>query len=203
MKLSDLFFLQAAARFIRAAKWPLIVTLVLSYPAAIADDTWSKVFMSAISGQLAITLIKLCFYVGLFLLAFAFALRKWPTIFSPIHRIGDIIAGIGFEMSGIAAGVVLGIFSGLAVEYPLPKALLTSSYLAFIFVAISVLLWVAAVAHKEIVPASEIWKGISLSVVAILLASLAGTSLYCETWPEIDGLKLERNEHICNVFHKL
>ena len=201
MKLSARSFKQAALHFIDTAKWPFVITLALGIAAALFGGMPAKVFVSALSGQLAITLFKLAFYVSLFILSIAFLFRRWPALSRPLYATGDVVAGIGFMVAATAAGVAMGLFGGLAFELPVWKALAMSLYLGFLFLAVTAVLWVAATARAVLI--TEVWKGAALSVAAFILAAISLSSLYCETWPEVEGLHLKRDDLACKALKKL
>lgn len=199
MKLSSLTALDAAKTFLATAKWPFLITLVLGIAAALIGGASAKILVSAISGQLAITLFKLSTYFALILLSLAVALRAWPAPSRVAHSAGDIGAGIAFTAAACAAGVSTGLVGGLLVELVWWKALLAAAIVTLQFTQASAVLWVAAVAPRQSLPAHNIWKGVALTIMAFVFSVFSIASLYCERWPEVDGLHLSQDNFACQT----
>lgn len=203
MQLSTLTPLDSAKHFLATAKWPFFVTLVLGMGASLAGGTPAKILVSAFSGQLAITLFKLFTYFALIFLPLAVALRAWPALSRAIHRAGDVVAGLAFIAAAAAAGVSAGLVGGLFIELIWWKALLAAATLALLFVQASVVLWLAAVAPLQSLPVSNIWKGAIATIIAFVVSAFSIASLYCEKWPEVDGLVLSQNRLVCQSLSAL
>lgn len=200
MRLSTLSLQNAARHFVATAKLPFFITLVLSTAGALIKGDLLKVMIAAINGQIAITLLKLAFPIGLVLLALAFAMRHWPSIFRLLHSSGDVIAGIGFIFAAGAAGFAGGLIGGLTVEVGVGVASAQVIYLVFLFSAICSVLWIAAAAPKHVTPVKQVWGAAAFTAIALFISAIGTTSLYCETWIEVETLKLERNNAICKAF---
>ena len=203
MKLSSLTALDAGKTFLVTAKWPFLVTLVLGMGAALIGGAPAKILVSAFSGQLAITLFKLFTYFSLIFLPLAVVLRAWPTLSRAIHSAGDIGAGVAFIAAAGAAGVSAGLVGGLFVELVWWTALLAAATLALLFIQASAVLWVASVAPLQSLPANNIWKGTVVTIIAFVLSVFSIASLYCEKWPEVDGLVLFKDHFVCQSLSAL
>jgi hypothetical protein len=200
MKISSYDFKQAVGYFFSLAGWAFGITLILGLAAGFLGEGFKQVMLSAIAGQIAVTLLKICFYVGLFFLSLSFIFRKWPKAYDPLHKIGDVVGGIGFSCSAVAAGLSAGLVGGLVFEIGLIRAFLVSLQPTVFFISICSVLWVAANAKKQAAPVQGVREGVALSVVAFFIGAMTTASLYCETWSEVEGLKISRDENVCKVF---
>lgn len=198
MRISHKSLQQISTEFYKIAIWSFFITLIASTVGALAKGEVMKLMISLVSGQLAITLMKFCFYVSLIVLAASFVLRKIRIIHQWLHLPGDVLAGIGFASAAVAAGVGAGLFGGLLVETHLAYAFFSAFYLFTLFTSMCAVFWFAAAAPQLDKSKFFTFEGVAFTLLALVTAVASATFLYCEQWNEIDDLNREREIAICS-----
>jgi len=201
MKIAEKSFREISNQFLKIAALPFIITMLCGLAGALSGGTISKIMISIINGQLAITLLKVCFYIGIIILSIAFIFRKTRMVHSPLHTLGEWVAGIGFITSATAAGVGAGLYGGIAVETSITLAIAPAVHLLFLFTSLCAVFWLAAAAPKLAQSESHKWEGTIFTCLAVLTAGISSAFLYCEQWTEIDGLALEQRGTICTCIY--
>ncbi|CEM56363.1 hypothetical protein [Xanthomonas campestris] len=107
--LSKLRIKQLPSRFWFYFLTPAWVSAAASLVTVLSNQTWSKVLVAGVMGQLALTAIKLLTFLGVIVLGLAASAYKISPIHSGLRWIGDRLATVSFDYSSAAIGVLCGI----------------------------------------------------------------------------------------------
>lgn len=188
---------QAFKRFAFLAGAPAWVTLLLSVAATIFGSEWGVVFVSAFSGQLALTLIKLFFFLALGLIALGHVSKVFGKLGSFLFWSGRSLAEVAFDSSAVAFGVFSGLAPALVYEEGFANGGALIFHILLLFGSIAGFSWLAAAAELLIGPLPNRWQRVGIQAIAFLLAANSFLALYCEPWKEVDGVKFQPNENVC------
>lgn len=188
---------EALKRFALLLGAPAWVTLLLSICTAVFGSSWGAVFVSAFSGQLALTLIKLFFFLAIGLAALGHVFKSIGKLSSFLLWSGRSLAEVAFDSSAVAFGVFLGLAPALMYEIGCTEGAERTFHILLLFGSIAGFSWLAAAAEQLIGPLKTRWQQISIVALSALLAANSFLALYCEPWQEVDGAKFQPNEKVC------
>ncbi len=188
---------QAVKRFLRLLGAPAWVTFLLSVATIIFGSKWGFVFVSAFSGQLALTLIKLFFFLAFGLTALAHVFRAGGKLSSLLFWSGRSLAEVAFDSSAAAFGVFLGLSPALIYENGLVDGGTLTFHILLLFGSIAGLSWFAVAAQQIIGPLPTFWHQLGFRALALILAVNSFLALYCEPWKEVDSVTFRPNEQVC------
>jgi hypothetical protein len=119
---------------------PLWISLVIAL-ASLLNARWNDILVAAVTGQMALTLIKLFLYTACLMLSLATALEGVWGLPKALMWSGERLAGVAFDGSSVAIGVVVGILPVAMIQNGC-KALFATIIVMVIMLAIQCILWV-------------------------------------------------------------
>jgi hypothetical protein len=175
---------QAWIRFCYYAAVPFWVSLVVSIPSLALDGRWDTILVAAISGQMALTLIKLLVYSAGLALSIATALRGFCFLPKVLRYAGERLGGVAFDYSSAVVGVLIGILPVAMCEKGV-AALLATIWVASLMLAAQFLVWASCFAafgklKKHVREAPWLPR-----VAGVAFAGLFIWAFHHENWPEV------------------
>lgn len=174
-------------QFARPAFW---LTLVLSLLSLCARGKLQGVLVGAFSGLLSLTLIKLFAYVLVMVFGVSLASNAIPIVSRATRWLGDCVAGVTFDCTSTALGVLVGMAPALAMDRSLVVA---GSWLVFLlpmFLFIQLLLW-SATNTEQVIVRFDLPRPNSF-LAGLMGATLMITGIFSvwhEEWPEVHDSK--------------
>lgn len=148
---------------------------------------WQGIAVAAVSGQLAMTLMKLFWYVAIFLLSLAAAIKSIPRVGNiaacPFRWMGSKVAEVAFDYTSGALGVIAGIGPAVFLEHH-PLGLGQVGFMLLTMLLALFLMWfltnLAASHFDQYVP-----KQIVIWLVALVFSCIVAYCFcYKEPWTE-------------------
>lgn len=175
---------QAWIRFCYYAAVPFWVSLAVSIPSLALDSRWDKILVAAISGQMALTLIKLLVYSSGLVLSIATAIRGFCFLSKVLRYGGERLGGVAFDYSSAVVGVLVGILPVATYEKGV-AALLATIWVASLMLAAQFLVWAICFAAfgelKKHVREAPWLPRVAGAVFAVLFI----WAFHHENWPEV------------------
>ncbi|SCK14474.1 hypothetical protein [Vogesella sp. LIG4] len=186
IQLQDLTPKQASGRIWYFFFTPFWVSLLLTLASLALDNYWSRVIVEAVSGQLALPLIKLFLYVAGWMLGTAAFLAGVPLIAKFLCWSGERVASVAFDYSSAANGVILG-FLPAAIIQDGARAFAVTIYVSLVILALQACLWASSYlafgkADKHFNNYRWLTRLFGLALVAIFVWAFHG-----ELWSELKG----------------
>lgn len=174
-------------RFLHFFLVPFWVSLVLSIVSEFIPKHWQSIVVDAVSGQMALTLMKLFWYIAILLLSIAAAVKSLPKVGKnlacPFRWAGSKLAEVVFDYTSGAVGVISGIAPAVICEHHL-QGLSQIGYILFIMMLAQFLMWgltnLAASNFDRYVPKPAAIIGLG----SLAFACIAVYSFYKEPWTE-------------------
>ncbi|UPG92695.1 hypothetical protein [Luteibacter aegosomatissinici] len=150
--------------------------------ASLSSPHWTHVLLSAVTGQLSTTMIKLFCFGTFIVLGIAFLSRAWKPI-PPMVGIASLMAGLAFDLLAAASGIFIGIL--------LPAFIQSWRLGCMVFPALAVsatgqacmVILARLLANPDYARFFE--KRRRPALMGLFLAGMAIWALNAETWSEI------------------
>jgi hypothetical protein len=182
--LQELSPLQALGRVWYYASVPLWVSFAVSTASLLASGKWGGILVAAVSGQMALTLIKLFVYTAGLMLALATALRGVWLLPRVLRWSGERLGGVAFDYSSAVIGVLLGILPAALFLKGCAALGATICVVALMGSAQALILAFCYAAHEKLDPhiREAPWL---LRVSGIAFTGLFVWAFFHESWPEV------------------
>lgn len=162
---------------------PFWVSLILGMVSLLSTSYWQNVIVAGITGQLALTLIKLFLYFSFFQLGIAAVIRQVPYIGRFFLWSGSRLAEVTFDYTSAALGVFVGIMPAVLIELGIAKGGAVIFPLILTMTALEFGLW--ACTNLAAGNFAEFHKQpIITGLLGIGLITIATTSFLDERWYE-------------------
>ncbi|MBC3885870.1 hypothetical protein [Undibacterium griseum] len=163
---------------------PFWITLTFGFISLKVNPYWKNVLLNAISGQLAITLVKLFFYFSFIFLGLATALKSVPYLASFFRSSGTRLAELTFDYTTTTLGVFVGLMLIEMYEFdPATNAVMlrySILVMALMLVTISISVNLVTGKFDTYLPVPNV----SIRLCGLALVIIATTSLGKEPWKE-------------------
>lgn len=170
---------------------PCWVTLVLGLASLMASPYWQNVLVNAVTGQLALTLIKLFLYLSLILLGVAATLKSVPYIATLFRWSGTRFADVTFDYTSAALGVFVGLLPAVMTDLGPARGAVLMGYLIFLMAMMLFVIWAGANLASSKFDAHLPVPNISVRLGGLALIAIAATSLGKEPWKEAQAAQPE------------
>lgn len=172
---------------------PVWVSLILGLASKFSSERTQTILFNAVSGQLALTLVKLLLYVALFLLGMAVILKGTPYLATFLRWSGARIADVTFDYTSCAVGVVVGLTPLSVIELGFYKGIALSGIIIMILFGLQSCLWVAsnlAYGHFDAnFQRSVPFPNVFVRIVGAALIAISVITVLNETWNEVPQVK--------------
>jgi len=185
----------AVVRLLRFAKPAFFASLALSTLSVAGSARTEAVLVTAVTGLMSMTLIKLFFYLTVIAAGIQVAAYRSPALGKVVRGITRFMCDVSFDCTSTSLGVICGIYIGIAIERGIAKATVFTLYMGCFLTLMNTLLWTVANLDlflrwlRNSFPAMMRWSvyiGAAIAVVGLAL-------LVSEPWAEINaGKKTER-----------
>jgi len=204
MPLAELKPSAAVIRTLRFAKPAFFASLALGTLSVAGSLRTETVLVTAVTGLMSLTLIKLFFYLAFIAAGIQVAAHRSPAIGRVVRGITRFMCDVSFDCTSTSLGVICGIYIGAAIEQGFLKTTAVLTYTVLFLVLMNVLLWIIANLDlftrwlRDNFPALMRWS-VGIGVV-IAIAGLA--LLIAEPWREVGaGKKVEgKTASACTSF---
>lgn len=163
---------------------PCWVTLVLGFASLTTSPYWQNVLVSAVTGQLALTLIKLFLYLSLILLGMASMLKSVPYLAALFRWSGTRFADVTFDYTSAALGVFVGLLPAVMSDLGPVRGAVLMGYLIFLMVGMLLAIWAGANLAASKFDTHFPVPNISVRLCGFALIAIAAISLGKEPWKE-------------------
>jgi threonine/homoserine/homoserine lactone efflux protein len=191
--LHEIAALDAVKRYWHFFCAPAWVSLILGLASSFSEDRIQTILVNAVTGQMALTLVKLLLYVSLFLLGLGTLLKDLPYLAVFCRWSGARIADVTFDYTSCAVGVFVGLIPALVIDLGAQKAIGLVVYVISIFVGLQGCLWVAsnlAYGHfDKHFQRHNLYSRIFIRIAGAVLLSIALFSFFNEKWSEVPPQK--------------
>lgn len=166
---------------------PFAVSLCFSFVGLVVGGQWEKIFVSAVGGFLAPTLVKLFLYLAMIAFLVAISLHWIPILSKLAFVVGKRIGGMAFDFCSAALGVVVGIAPAAlySVGWSRQNVVVVLGLVA-LHLGAQFLLWMLAYAQEQ-----KYWGRNAKGKWVFTTITMAGagyvifTFLFLEDWPEL------------------
>ena len=183
--LQHLTFCEAVSRVFYYGIVPFWVSILLSIASLFVTVHIASILLAAVTGQMALTVIKLFLYGAGLLLSLSTVLAGVPGIARFLGWSGERLGGVAFDYSSAVIGVLLGILP-VAIDQNGKTALFATFYDVGIFLLAQALLWFLCYAafgkcdpHIKEAPWLPRAAGVAFTIIFVW-------AFIHETWPEVD-----------------
>jgi TRAP-type mannitol/chloroaromatic compound transport system permease small subunit len=170
---------------------PCWVTLVLGLASLVASPYWQNVLVNAVTGQLALTLIKLFLYLSLILLGIAAVLKSVPYLATLFRWSGTRFADVTFDYTSATLGVFVGLLPAVMSDLGPTRGAILMGYLIFLMAGMLFVIWVGANLASSKFDVHLPAPNISVRLGGLALIVIAAASLGEEPWQEAQASQSE------------
>lgn len=166
---------------------PFAVSLCLSVVGLVVGGQWEKIFVSAVGGFLAPTLVKLFLYLAMIAFLVAISLHWIPILSKLAFVVGKRIGGMAFDFCSAALGVVVGIAPAAlySVGWSRQNVVVVLGLVA-LHLGAQFVLWMLAYVQEQ-----KYWGRNAKGKWVLTTITMAGAGfvifafLFLEDWPEL------------------
>ncbi|MGF6492106.1 glucan phosphoethanolaminetransferase (alkaline phosphatase superfamily) [Luteibacter sp. 621] len=162
--------------------------------ALLSNPHWTHVLLSAVTGQLSTTMIKLFSFGTFVVLGIAFLSRAWKPIPLMIG-IASLMAGLAFDLLGAASGIFIGILLPAFIESWRLGCMVFPALFVSATGQLCMLILARLLANPDYARFFE--KRVRPVLMGLFLAGMAIWAVNAETWSEIPAPVAGQNAQPC------